>query len=49
MSVIRCGKCQRRHTMSVIRCACALLVTPYELRNELRIVKNWPTVHELSS
>ena len=26
--------------MSIIRCACALLVTPYGLR----IVNNWPTV-----
>ena len=26
--------------MSVNRCACALLVTPYKLR----IINNWPTV-----
>ena len=29
--------------MSVIRCACALLVTPYKLR----IVNNWATVAEI--
>ena len=37
---VGCDKRQRRHTMSVIRCACALLVTPYKFR----IVNNWPTV-----
>ena len=37
---VGCDKRQRRHTMSVIRCACALLVTPYELP----IVNNWPAV-----
>ena len=37
---VACDKRQRRHTTSVIRCACALLVTPYRLR----IVNNWPAV-----
>ena len=37
---VGCDKRQRRHTMSVIRCACALLVTPYSLR----IVNIWPTL-----
>ena len=31
---------RHRHTMSVMRCACALLVTPYRLRT----VNHWPTV-----
>ena len=29
---VGCDTRQRRHTMSVIWCACALLVTPYKLR-----------------
>ncbi len=37
---VGCDKRQRRHTMTGIRCACALLVTPYRLR----IINNWSTV-----
>ena len=37
---VGCDKGQRRHTMSVIWCACALLVTPYKLR----MVNNRPTM-----
>ena len=37
---VGCDKRQRRHTRPVIRCACALLVTPYELP----IVNSWPVV-----
>ena len=37
---VGCDKRQRRHTMTVFRCACALLVTPYSLP----MINNWPAV-----
>ena len=40
---VGCDKRQRRHTMSEIRCACALLVTPYKVP----IINNWPAVPEV--
>ena len=42
MPYVGCDKRLRRHTRSLMRCACALLVTPYELDKSTGFRKTVP-------